>query len=46
MQLTDNDYPDYGILWSPDSEQIIFESKRDGNEEIYIMNVDGAINAI
>jgi Tol biopolymer transport system component len=28
--------------WSPDGTKIVFDSQRDGNFEIYIMNADGA----
>ena len=28
--------------WSSDGTRIAFTSKRDGNQEIYIMNVDGS----
>ncbi|MDH5506486.1 MAG: DPP IV N-terminal domain-containing protein [Anaerolineae bacterium] len=28
--------------WSPDGERILFTSNRDGNREIYVMNVDGS----
>ncbi len=28
--------------WSPDGKQIAFETNRDGNWEIYLMNVDGS----
>jgi TolB protein len=28
--------------WSPNGKQIVFQSKRDGNREIYIMNDDGS----
>jgi TolB protein len=28
--------------WSPDGQQILFVSHRDGNQEIYVMNADGA----
>jgi len=27
--------------WSSDSEWILFNSNRDGNQEIYIMNISG-----
>jgi TolB protein len=28
--------------WSPDGEKIAFDSDRDGNSEIYVMNADGS----
>jgi hypothetical protein len=28
--------------WSPDGRQILFSSRRDGNDEIYVMNTDGS----
>jgi TolB protein len=31
-----------GAVWSPDGQFILFQSNRDGNYEIYIMDVDGA----
>jgi TolB protein len=31
----------YGI-WSPDGKQMTFNTKRDGNYEVYIMNADGS----
>jgi dipeptidyl aminopeptidase/acylaminoacyl peptidase len=30
-----------GISWSPDGTQIVFTSAKDGNDELYIVNVDG-----
>ena len=28
--------------WSPDGRRIAFVSKRDGNQEVYVMNADGS----
>jgi Tol biopolymer transport system component len=51
MQLTDNYLysptehtsitNDFNPQWSPDGNKIAFESLRDGNWEIYVMNADG-----
>ena len=30
-----------GSAWSPDGWQIAFYSDRDGNSEIYVMDIDG-----
>ena len=32
---------DYFASWSPDGTKIAFGSNRDGNQEVYVMNVDG-----
>jgi len=32
----------FPFAWSPDSEKIIFNSARDGNSEIYVVNIDGS----
>ena len=42
QQLTfSEDYDDRFPAWSPDGTKIAFETRRDGNWEIYLMNVDG-----
>lgn len=40
-RLTNNRFADDQAAWSPDSQQIVFQSNRDGNSEIYRMNIDG-----
>jgi Tol biopolymer transport system component len=42
VQLTDDLGDDFNPDWSPDGNQIVFDSNRDGNWEIYIMNADGS----
>jgi Tol biopolymer transport system component len=39
-QLTDNDADDALPDWSPDGRKIVFSSTRDGNLEIYVMEVE------
>ena len=43
-RLTHNNADDWSSspAWSPDGERIAF-SRRDGNTDIYVMNVDGAL---
>ena len=41
-RLTDNDSSDAWPAWSPDGHQIAFTSRKDGNEEIYVMSTDGS----
>lgn len=33
---------DYAACWSPDGQWVIFTSERDGDQEIYIINIDGS----
>ena len=40
-QLTRNTADDKYPAWSPDGSRIAFQSDRDGNSEIYVMNADG-----
>ena len=40
-QLTFNDVFDGAPAWSPGGKQSAFESRRDVNLEIYVMNADG-----
>ncbi len=41
-RLTHSPGLDETPIWSPDGQQIVFASKRDGNYEIYIMDADGS----
>ena len=41
QRLTNNDRSDWHPSWSPDGERIAFASDRDGDFEIYVMDVDG-----
>jgi TolB protein len=40
--LTQNPDDDFLPLWSPDGSRIAFISRRDGRDEIYVMNADGS----
>ena len=42
IQLTDHQGADVQPSWSPDGASIAFSSDRDGDMEIYLMNVDGS----
>ena len=42
VQLTNADGSDLAPAWSPDGHRIAFQSNRDGNWEIYVMNADGS----
>jgi Tol biopolymer transport system component len=40
--LTNSSAFDGSPVWSPDGRQILFDSERDGNWEIYVVNADGS----
>jgi Tol biopolymer transport system component len=40
--LTSGDHNDWGPRWSPDGKKILFESTRDGERQVYVMNRDGS----
>lgn len=40
-RLTENRANDYSPIVSPNGRQIAFVSERDGNPEIYVMQIDG-----
>jgi TolB protein len=41
-QLTEDEASSWSPSWSPDGQQIVFTSDRDGDADIYVMNVDGS----
>ena len=41
INLTDHEAPDQRARWSPDSQAVVFQSKREGNWEIYTVGIDG-----
>ena len=42
INLTNSNGNDRNASFSPNGESIVFESDRDGNKEVYIMNLDGS----
>ncbi|MDT7896500.1 MAG: S41 family peptidase [Armatimonadota bacterium] len=38
-RLTDHPYRDFDLDWSPDSRKLAFISERDGNREVYLLDV-------
>lgn len=43
VRLTDNAASDSKPEWSPDGKKIAFQSRRTGNEEVFVMNADGSL---
>lgn len=41
-RLTTHPAADFDPTWSPDGTRIAFRTRRDGNDEIYVMNADGS----
>ncbi|MBT4503213.1 MAG: T9SS type A sorting domain-containing protein [Gemmatimonadetes bacterium] len=41
MRLTDHPETDYVSSWSPDGTRLTFQTYRDGNGEIYVIDADG-----
>ncbi len=41
INLSDHEAADRRARWSPDGTAVVFESKRDGNWEIYTVGIDG-----
>lgn len=41
-KLTDNQFYDNYPTWSPDGSRIVFQSNRNGNDEIYVMSAKGS----
>lgn len=43
-QLTHTKAPESGVSWSPDSQRILFSSKRDGDnaDQVYVLNINQA----
>jgi TolB protein len=40
--LTSNQGENWSPSWSPDGAYLVFQTNRDGNWEIYLMNADGS----
>jgi Tol biopolymer transport system component len=41
VRLTETPGDDRAASWSPDGRMLVFDSTRDGNTELYVMNADG-----
>jgi TolB protein len=42
VNLTQSPHRDRYAMWSPDGKKIAFNTNRDGNQEIYVMDADGS----
>ncbi|HEY9515483.1 MAG TPA: DPP IV N-terminal domain-containing protein [Gemmatimonadaceae bacterium] len=42
VRLTDNASFDGRASWSPDGSEILFDTRRDGNQDVYVMKRDGS----
>jgi Tol biopolymer transport system component len=43
-QLTNNEFDDSVPAWSPHGDQLAFSSDRDGNQEIYVLEIDKVLD--
>ena len=41
-QITDNHADDRAPMWSPDRRRLAFVSDRDGDDEVFVMYIDGS----
>jgi TolB protein len=41
-RLTDHPAQDHWASWFPDGDRVAFQTLRDGNREVYVMNTDGS----
>ena len=44
VQLTDNGTDDIHPAWLPDGETVVYASNRDGNYELYTINIQNVLN--
>jgi TolB protein len=42
LNLTNNTYPEWDVLWSPGGTRIAFVSDPQGNNDIFVVNLDGS----
>ena len=39
VRVTDSEAPEYGLSWSPNGKRLLFVTERDGNAEIYSVEI-------